>query len=409
MKSKSFLIALCAGCAAAGFGQSLLGLTFPYGVPVQGNSGMSLTMGGAGCAVADDYNVMLKNPANLGAVNRTVLSAMFSVDMLRITDAGSHTNFFSGVPTQVSIGIPFGIAGTVGLSYDLRSDRSAFFRDWVSIPYNGGFAAESLGLAAQGGLVAWQVGWGYSIQKVVQIGISYERFYLSAEQTRVSTLSYAGSETNSRDSMKVEGRGNGIRAGVLVPVGKVKLAVSGEYNFTGQAESFTGVYPSGSTVPSANSYATETVSLRLPPSLSLGVSYDISPEWLVASDVSLGFWQQSQFSGMLAQPGAATTTGISLGAQYIPAPNLLTPKYWETIRYRAGLRFTQLPGKDSYEYMLSLGTGLPLGKGFGLLDIGLEIGRRESGLFKDYSEDIVRIGIGFNGGHKWASPTKGTY
>jgi long-subunit fatty acid transport protein len=409
MKSKLFLIVFCAGCAAAGFGQSLLGLTFPYGVPVQENSGMSLTMGGAGCAVADDYNVMLKNPANLGAVDRTVLSALFSVDMLRISDGGSQTNFLSGVPTQVSIGIPFGVAGTVGLSYELRSDCSAFFRDWTSVPYNGSFAAESLGLAARGGLVAWQVGWGYSILKAVQIGISYERFYLSAEQTRLSTLNVSGVQTNSRDSMKVEGRYNGVRAGVTVPVGKVRLAVSGEYNFTGETQSFTGVYSNGSTVPSANSYATQTFDLRLPPSLSLGASYDISPEWLVASDVSFGFWQQSQFPGMLAQPGATTTTGVSLGAQYIPAPNLLTPKYWETIRYRAGFRFTQLPGKDSYEYMLSLGTGLPLGKSFGLLDIGLEIGRRQSGLFKDYSEDILRIGIGFNGGHKWANPAKGTY
>jgi hypothetical protein len=406
MKRKLLFIVLCAGCAAAGFGQSLLGLTFPYGIPVQGNTGMSLTMGGAGCAVADDYSVMLKNPANLGAVDRTVLSAMFSVDMLRITDAGSHTNFLSALPTQVSIGIPFGIAGTVGLSYDLRSDRSAFFREKDIIGYSD---SAFLGIAARGGLVSWQVGWGYSILKAVQIGISYERFYLDAEQTRLSTLYISGVETDSRDSMKVEGRCNAIRAGVLVPAGKVKLAVSGEYNFTGEAQSFTGVYSNGSTVPSVNSYATQTFNLRLPPSLTLGVSYDISPEWLVASDVNLGFWQQSQFSGMLAQPGASTTTGVSLGAQYIPAPNLLTPKYWETIRYRAGFRFTQLPGKDSYEYLLSLGTGLPLGKGFGLLDIGLEIGRRESGLFKDYSEDIVRIGIGFNGGHKWASPAKGTY
>jgi hypothetical protein len=257
--------------------------------------------------------------------------------------------------------------------------------------------------------VSWQVGWGYSILHLVNIGLSYERFYLDAEQTRLSTIYFSGVETDSRDSMKVEGSGNGIRAGVLVPVGKVKLAVSGEYCFTGHAESFTGVYPSGSTVPAANTYTTDTFSLQLPPSLLLGISYDVSPEWLIASDVSLGFWQLSKFSGMLAQPGAATTTGISLGAQFIPAPNLLTPKYWETIRYRAGLRFTQLPGKDSYEYMLSLGTGLPLGKGFGILDIGLEIGRRESGLFKDYSEDIVRIGIGFNGGHKWANPAKGTY
>jgi hypothetical protein len=293
MKITLFLIVLCAGYAVAGFGQSLLGLTFPCGVPVQGNSGMSLTMGGAGCAVAGEHNAMLKNPANLGTVDRTVFSALFSMDMLRIADAGQHTNFLSFTPSQVSIGIPFGIAGTVGLSYELRSDRSAFFRNKAVVGYSDSVL---LGFAARGGLVSWQVGWGYSIRHVVDIGLSYERFYLDAEQTRLSTMYFSGVETDSRDSMKVEGRGNGIRAGVLVPAGKVKLAVSGEYCFTGDAESFSGVYPSGSTVPSANTYITKTFSLRLPPSLSLGISYDVSPEWLVASDVNVGFWQLSQFS-----------------------------------------------------------------------------------------------------------------
>ncbi|HUI92143.1 MAG TPA: hypothetical protein VLX68_07850 [Chitinivibrionales bacterium] len=406
MMRNLFLVILCAAIAASVVGQSLLGITFPYGVPVQTNSGMTLTMGGAGSAVAGEHSVMLKNPANLGTIDRTVFSALFSVDMLRISDAGEHSNFLSFTPSQVSIGIPFGVAGTMGLSYDLRGDRSAFFRSKTVSGY-----ADSilLGFAARGGLVSWQAGWGYDIMHFVNIGLSYERVYLDAEQTRLSTIYYQGVETDSRDSTLFAGWNNGVRAGVLVPVGKVKLAAAGEYFFTGDLETFSGVYPSSSNVPAANTYTDQKASLRLPPSLTLGISWDISPEWLAASDVNFGFWQASEFPDVLSQPGVATTTGFSLGAQYIPAPNLLMPRYWETIRYRAGIRYTELPGKGSHEYTLSLGAGFPLGKGFGILDLGLEIGRRESGLFKDYSEDMVRIVIGFNGGHKWASPVKGTY
>jgi hypothetical protein len=409
MKTKALFICLCTGYIAASFGQSPLGLTFPYGIPIQPNSGMSLTMGGAACAVANDHNVMLRNPANLGVVDKTVLSALYSFDINRVVESSKAANFFSSTPLQISIGIPFGIAGTLALSFDQRSERSALFRDGVTVPYYGSSVTDSLGLVAKGGLVGWQAGWGISIKKYFQIGVSYERYYLSLEQTRLSSTSFNSVTTTSRDSTKVEGSGNGVRGGILVPVGNLKIGLAGEYNFVIDAKSVKAVYANQSYVPTENSLVVEKLSLRFPPSLSFGLSYDFSPEWLVASDLTLQFWSMSKFSGILVQPGANTATGISLGAQFIPAPNLLTPKYWETMRYRAGLRFTQLPGKDSYEYMLCLGTGLPLGNGMGLVDIGIEAGRRQSGLFKNYSEDVLRIGVGFNGGHKWAKTSKGNY
>jgi len=242
------------------------------------------------------------------------------------------------------------------------------------------------------------------------VGISYERFYLYSEQTKVTQLSIAGADQpETRDSTTADCRGNGIRAGVDIPVGPVRIGISGEYYFTNPANSSNAVYANGLSTPVANSSSSDTFSVRLPPSVSLGLSWDISPEWLVAGDVSFVLWQFSKIESPLSKPDMAAASGFSLGAQYIPAPNLLSPRYWETIRYRAGVRFSQLPSQKSYEYAVSLGTGLPMGRGTGILDVAVELGRRQSGQFVGYGEDFLHLVFGFNGGHKWVQSTRSTY
>jgi len=81
---------------------------------------MSLTMGGAGVGVEADYNVMLLNPANLGTIEKTVFSALYTLDMVRISQSGDHTNFITGIPCQVSFGVPLG-----KIRYDRRVVRAA--------------------------------------------------------------------------------------------------------------------------------------------------------------------------------------------------------------------------------------------------------------------------------------------
>jgi hypothetical protein len=266
------------------------------------------------------------------------------------------------------------------------------------------------GLSSHGGIVSWQVGWGRSIGKFAQVGISYERYYFNSEQTKLSDLSISGvGVTDSRDSTSMECRGNGVRVGVDVPTGPVRIGISGEYYFTSPASSSGAVYANGLTTPVANSSSAESFYLRLPPSLTMGLSYDISPEWLVAGDASFVFWQAALIQGPLSKPDFSTRVGGSLGAQFIPAPNLLTPKYWETIRYRAGVRFSQLPSNKSFEYSLSLGTGLPMGRGTGILDVALELGQRRSGEYVGYNEDFLHLAFGFNGGHRWVRSARSAY
>ena len=395
--------------------QSMLSLKYPFGLPVRPNSGMSLTMGGTGVGVAADYNVMLLNPANLGSIEKTVFSALYSLDIVRISQSNSHTNFLTGMPHQVSFGVPLGKYGTIGASFELQSNADARFQpDSQTISF-GGTDSVSFhpGLKTSGGIVSWQLGWGREFEKLgrTKVGVAYERVYFSHAQSEVNTvnsLDLSAASVNSRDSTSVRFSANGLRAGVMVPIGKLKAGLSAEYFFTGSARGNNGVFSMNDSGVIAG--ISQSGSVRIPPSAALGVSYSFSPEWMAAADVSGVFWNYYKSGGLLNTTARKNTAlSFSAGSQYIPAPNLLTPKYWETINYRAGFRYSQLPSKTSSEFAAMVGTGLPIGRGSGMFDVALEIGKRSDTGYPGYSENFLNIILGFNGGQKWNKSAQGNY
>jgi hypothetical protein len=391
--------------------QSMLSLRYPFGLPVRPNSGMSLTMGGAGVGVEADYNVMLLNPANLGTIEKTVFSALYTLDMVRISQSGDHTNFITGIPCQVSFGVPLGKYGTIGASFELQSNADSRFqaaRKNIVID-----AADSVGyqpgLKTSGGVVAWQIGWGRQFEKLdkIKLGVAYERVYFSRSQSEVYAIN-SDVSIYSRDSTNIRFSANGLRAGVIAPLGKLKVGLTGEYFFTGKAQTNNGVFSindSGIITGTSGS-----AFVRIPPSAAVGASYLFSPEWMAAADVSGVFWNNYTSGGLLDTTARNNTAlSFSAGGQFIPAPNLLTPKYWETINYRAGFRYSQLPLKTSSEFALTLGAGLPIGKGSGMFDVALELGKRSDTGYPGYSENFLNVILGFNGGQKWNKSNQGRY
>jgi long-subunit fatty acid transport protein len=411
MKSRLSAVCLCALCAGFLFtndAQSLIGATVPFGLPLQENSGMSLSMGGASCAANADYDIMLINPAGLAAIDKTVFSGLLAFDYLRLSESSVHTNMIDIVPKQISVGIPFGVYGTIGLSYNMRTNHAVSARYDTAFSYDTAEGDFSEGLSEGGGVSVWQAGYGVSLMKKIQVGLSYERAYYSFEKSRVESFYYAGSQDSpSRDSSKTQCTFNGLRLGAVVPIGKMRIGLSGEYFFSGNAKTDSAVYELATNLPVTGTAANQTYTLRLPPSLTFGLAYDFSAQWLAAADVSLVLWKYALTGNENADVTYAKS--VSIGGQYVPAPNLLTPKFWEIVRYRAGLRYTQLPSAKAYEIMVSLGTGLPIGKGTGVLDVGLELGKRVSGQFPNLTEDVAQIALGINGGRKWSRLSRGNY
>ena len=412
---RTAVFACCLMTFSSCWAQSMLSLKYPFGLPVQPNSGTSLSMGGAGVGVAADYNVMLLNPANLGSIEKTVFSALYTFDIVQISQSSAHSNFFTGIPHQVSFGVPLGKYGTIGASFEQQSNADARFQiASQTVDFGMDSVSYQPGLKASGGIVSWQLGWGKEFEKLAKtkLGIAYERIYFMREQSDVnlinSTVNSSSYFVTSRDSTNVRFSGNGLRVGVMAPIGKLNLGLSGEFFFTASAQSDNGVFSTNDsgmiTGTSHSGY------VRIVPDAAIGLSYSFSSEWLAAADLSGVFWNYYKSGGLLDTTARKNTAlSFSAGGQYIPAPNLLTPKYWETINYRAGLRYSQLPLKTSSEFAVMLGAGLPVGRGSGMFDIALELGKRVDSGYSGFSENFMNIILGFNGGQKWNKSAQGNY
>lgn len=376
--------------------QSILASKYPLGLSLNASSGTASSMGGAAVAVQNEYNVLLANPANLGAIEKTVFTSLLTFRGLNIRDGDQRSKFLSVIPEQIAFAFWLGKAGTLGFGIESRTDSRTKYRQVVDL--NAEFAGSAeLAYSADGGMMTYHAGYGYNLLNKVFLGIGYERYYFNTDQTSFQTSLPDNTFPSTRDSLYVRARGNAVRGGIQVPVWRFVTGLTGEYFFTTDADFVRGVY--WGTV-SQEQIEDGEFTFQPPPSLKLGVSYQHDTQLLLAGDIGITLWDEMEGEGILGTASRQRAVQFGLGGQYIPAPDLLAPRYWETIRYRAGFRFEQLPDEDDREWGIALGAGFPL-QANGLLDAVIEYGRRSSGSYDNYSEEFVRFSVGVNAGRKW--------
>jgi hypothetical protein len=381
--------------------QSVFSFQSLTGLPTQHATGPSQAIGGSGVGVASDYFGMADNPGNLGAMTRSSFSLLTSLDLLSINDDEENTRHVKLSPMLLSFAFPLKQAGTFGFSLDRRSDARLNFRAQERI--NADQDTLDFGIDKNGGLTSWQAGWGYAIGPWVKLGICYERMYLLADEVTMwhSTISNVTNnpEYFLYDTATVSLRGNAVRAGVLVPLKKITIGLAGEYILPGTAKR-------RSIIQSVD--RTDTVithfSLNLPPSLGAGLSYTFSPRWFVAAAGGVTLWQRYESDVRLGNSLDDAYT-FSVGGQFIPAPNLLVPRYWEIMQYRAGFRYSQLPTGVGSEIAFTASLGLPFQQSSGLFDIIVDAGRRTDATYDGYEENFLQVKVGLNGGRKWFQNT----
>jgi hypothetical protein len=291
--------------------------------------------------------------------------------------------------------------GAIGLSIDQRSITDLKFQIKRDTVVGGESFSQELGTIRKGGIVSWQAGYGYSIKKYARLGLTYERIYFTDRNTDTKQIS-SSITSNTSDSTEFVFRGNGIRGGILVPYKKFTGGISGEYIFLNQATQTNVVKNLESTV------SKQKFDFQPAPSLSFGASYAFSPEWLAAADLDITFWDHFH-SQLGTTRKLSNAISASAGGQFIPAPNLLAPKYYEIMQYRAGLRYTQMPVSSASEMAIDLGVGLPLQQGGSMFDVNFEYGRRWDNHFKNYNEQFFSIQLGINGGRKWYQTSDASY
>ncbi len=386
---------------------SFLGLGYPLGVPAQNASGLIRSMSGTGTGLRDNFAGFSANPANMAMPNYSSISAVFSMNYFAFrSETTDYSNSTS--PSLLSFIMPLGQLGNAGISIDKRTEGSVSFRSARSLSDGNGSGGDSVytGLVRDGGLTSWQGGWGYLFDNGLSIGLSYQHLYheMTTDQIYGYISDSRGAHSNVVQGSSVGFPAKGISAGVLFPVSNLTVGFTGEY-----------ILPSEGTVTTRDILldtivrTKSDISVHLPPSVSFGLSYSFNHQWLAAADLATTLWERyiSDF-----EKGAEyrTTYCASAGIRYTPVSGQISQRYSETIDYRAGVRFSQMPVEGASERALTLGIGLPVQEKSGLVDIVFEMGRHTNDQFKDYYESFYSIHLGINSLNRWFErTTQSTY
>ena len=385
--------------------QSLLGYEYPLGIPVQGGCGTALSLAGTGTGIGNDFFGLTYNPANLGISGRTTFASTVSGDILSLKESSKSSRHLDLGFRLLSLSVPVGSFGSIGVSVEPYSAANIRFRYYKPL-HNDPILADTaeLGIIEKGGAVSWQIGWGYSIMKKVRVGIAYRYFNFNRSIT-MTRSTFGSLNDRSVDSTQTKFSTSGIRAGVQVPVGTFTFGISGDYFLINRSR-YKQIQKG--TLDTLVDTTRGSYDMKPPPALTVGISWQVTPRWLLAVDGGATLWDR-YYSSVDPVVQLDNAYHVSGGVQFIPAPNLLTPKLYEITQYRAGIRYTQLPSAYATEIGGTLAAGLPLLASGGLFDIIFEVARRWDTRFDQHRENIYSIKLGINGARKWYQSSDESY
>jgi hypothetical protein len=383
--------------------QSMLSFEYPVGVPVSLSSGPSLSLGRSGVGLQNEFLAMSRNVANIGGLEASVFSTALSYDFVTLNSGDNSETSSNFNPQMISFAFPLKHnLGAIGISLEQKSNFALKFNSTTNVLINNMNYTQLMGVKRSGGLSNWQIGYAYKIKHIGSIGLSYERVYLSDKLIRYKSITMGAIRSTQKDSVSMRAQSNGIRGGLLVPYKNLTAGLSGEYFFIDDIKANRTISTQGSQSLPVKSR------LKLAPSVAVGASYQFNPEWFAAADFGVTLWDEF-YDGFSTARKLDNAPSFSFGAQYIPAPNLLAPKFYEIIQYRAGFRFAQMPVKTAKEFAFDIGVGLPIQQKTSYIDVNFEIGSRSDSYYKDLSETFFSIQFGLNGSKKWYQATGTSY
>lgn len=347
------------------------------------------SMGGIG-VFSDSIHTSIQNPAglaDLGLINYTVGGSHKYVTQK--TDSEEQKQSTTSLD-YIAVGIPmgklaasFGIIPYTAVGYDLQSTDGD-----VTTRFTG-----------EGGLNKAFLTFAYKITSKFSLGIDTNYNFGNIQNTSFSQtegLELASRETNRSDLLGFSFN-LGARYKTMV-TDELQLTAAATYtpetNFTSEnsrQRATVLVLESGNQIP-RNEVEVDVANtdFTFPSQYTLGVGIGKPKQWFVGAEYS--DQKTSNFTNRTFELDNVEFTDASkykIGGFYIPNYNSLG-NYYKRVVYRAGIRFEEtginLNGEKINEFGISFGLGLPVGRLFSNVNIGIEIGRRgttDAGLIQE--------------------------
>ncbi len=374
----------------------------------------------------DSIHVNLRNPSSYagsyiesfngeGSVIKFSVGGSSSNTTLKTSSASDKANSTTFDYLTLSLpmgklGVGFGIMPYTSVGYKLESFND---QDFLEYRYRG-----------EGGVNKAFLGIGYQLTKDLSIGVDASYNFGNTQNSVINfryddegnLLQYQSRETNRSDLS-----GLNYNFGVSYkPMISEKLQLTSSFTYSPKADLTSNNKRTFATIViNANSgqefpvneievdLAAEDLDrtdLVLPTKLAFGAGIGEPRKWFVGTEYTL--LKTSEFSNDLFSFANATyedASTFSVGGFYTPQYNSF--KYWKRVTYRAGLRYenTGLKIKDESinEFGMSFGVGLPVGRLFSNVNMGIEVGQRGTVNQNLVKENFVNFQLSLSLNDRW--------
>ncbi|MDT0556274.1 hypothetical protein [Patiriisocius hiemis] len=337
------------------------------------------TMGGISVH-SDSIHLNLQNPAGLSELR--LVNYSISASHERDTEKTDNetqklqTTSFDylaiGIPIAKGVGASFGVLPYTSVGYSILDEG-----DDSTTQYNG-----------EGGLNRVFLALGTKIFKGFSIGVDADYNFGRIENTSVTTIADIERGTQETNRSNVSGLSLNFGAQYRTMVSE-NLEFSGsitytpETNFTSENSRTIGtifVSNTGNIPIDSRDVDVEDSEFTFPSQFTVGLGIGKPKKWFVGAEYT--DQKTSNFSNQTFEIENVTFNDAAkyrLGGFYIPNYNAIG-NYWKRVVYRAGVRFEEsglnINGEDINEFGISFGVGVPVGRIFSNINLGLEVGRR---------------------------------
>ncbi len=337
------------------------------------------TMGGIS-VYSDSIHLNLQNPAGLSQLR--LVNYSISASHERDTEKTDNetqklqTTSFDylavGIPLARGIGASFGVLPYTSVGYSILDEGEV-----STTQYNG-----------EGGLNRVFLAIGSKVFKGLSVGVDVDYNFGNIQNTSVTTLPDIERGTRETNRANVSGLSLNFGAQYRTMVSE-NLEFSGsitytpETNFTSENSRTIGtifVTNNGNIPIDSRDVDVDDTEFTFPSQFTVGLGIGKPKKWFVGAEYT--DQKTSNFSNQTFEIENVTFNDAAkyrLGGFYIPNYNAIG-NYWKRVVYRAGVRFEEsglnINGEDINEFGISFGVGVPVGRIFSNINLGLEVGRR---------------------------------
>ena len=377
-----------------------------YGIGALKFKGTAENRSMAGISIySDSIHLSMQNPAgvaDLRLVNYSVAGSHKYVtqktsDESRKASTTSMDYLAIGIPLG-NMGVGFGLVPYTAVGYSLKS-------------IDGSVTSEYSGF---GGLNKAFLSFGYKVTSDFNLGVEVNYNFGNIENTTISSeegIQYATREINRSDLLGFNFIFGASYKTMISEDLQLSSAISyhPETNFNSENDRKIATVlltsGGGTGVVIEEDIPVEDTDLTFPSQLTFGLGIGKPKHWFLGAEYSAQ--KTSNFTNRTFEISDVEFKNASkyrVGGFYIPNYNAID-SYWKRVVYRAGIRLEEsglnINGQDINEFGISFGVGLPVGRLFSNVNLGIEIGKRGTKDFGLVQENFFNTFLSLSLNDKW--------